>query len=70
MDQLRQRPSRLGDLVTGGRPPIRFHAPDAHAAHAALHARGVVVGDVLRWPGMPAMFIVHDIDGNGFEIVE
>jgi len=25
---------------------------------------------VLRWPGVPAMFHVHDIDGNRFEIVE
>jgi len=23
-----------------------------------------------RWPGVPAMFAVHDRDGNGLEIVE
>lgn len=53
-------------VVTG----IRFRTPDAATAHAALEARGVRVGDVLRWPGVPAMFHVHDIDGNRFELVE
>jgi lactoylglutathione lyase len=53
-------------VVTG----IRFRTPDAAGAHAALKARGVQVGDVLRWPGVPAMFHVHDIDGNRFELVE
>lgn len=53
-------------IVTG----IRFRTPDAAAAHAALEARGVRVGDVLRWPGVPAMFHVCDIDGNRFELVE
>jgi catechol 2,3-dioxygenase-like lactoylglutathione lyase family enzyme len=53
-------------VVTG----IRFRTPDAAAAHAALEARGVQVGDVLRWPGVPAMFHVHDLDGNRFELVE
>ena len=49
---------------------IRFHTPDAAATHAALQARGVEVGEVLRWPGVPAMFEVRDRDGNRFEIVE
>jgi lactoylglutathione lyase len=49
---------------------IRFHTPDADATHAALQARGVEVGDVLRWPGVPPMFTVRDVDGNRFEIVE
>jgi lactoylglutathione lyase len=49
---------------------IRFHTPDADATHAALQARGVEVGEVLRWPGVPAMFEVRDRDGNRFEIVE
>ena len=53
-------------VVTG----IRFRTPDAAATHAALTGRGVQVGEVLRWPGVPAMFHVHDIDGNRFEIVE
>jgi len=49
---------------------IRFHTPDAAAAHAALRARGVEVGELLRWPGVPPMFQVRDRDGNGFELVE
>jgi len=53
-------------VVTG----IRFSTPDAAAAHAALEACGVRVGDVLHWPGVPPMFHVHDIDGNRFELVE
>jgi len=57
------------DAPAGIETGIRFHTPDADAAHAALHARGVEVGDVLRWPGVPAMFKVHDIDGNRFELV-
>jgi lactoylglutathione lyase len=49
---------------------IRFHTPDAAATHAALQDRGVEVGELLRWPGVPAMFEVRDRDGNRFEIVE
>jgi lactoylglutathione lyase len=49
---------------------IRFNTPDAAATHAALTARGVEVGELLRWPGVPPMFTVRDGDGNGFEIVE
>jgi hypothetical protein len=28
------------------------------------------VDEVLRWPGVPAMFALRDPDGNGLEIVE
>jgi lactoylglutathione lyase len=49
---------------------IRFHTPDAAATRAALQDRGVEVGELLRWPGVPAMFEVRDRDGNRFEIVE
>jgi lactoylglutathione lyase len=49
---------------------IRFHTPDAAATHAALQDHGVEVGELLRWPGVPAMFEVRDPDGNRFEIVE
>jgi lactoylglutathione lyase len=30
----------------------------------------VDVGEMLRWPEAPAMFAVHDPDGNDLEIVE
>jgi hypothetical protein len=43
---------------------------DADADHAHLRASGVDADDVLRWPGVPAMFAFRDQDGNGMEIVE
>jgi lactoylglutathione lyase len=49
---------------------IRFTTPDAAAVHAELQERGVDVGELLRWPGVPPMFAVRDQDGNGLEIVE
>jgi lactoylglutathione lyase len=49
---------------------IRFTTVDAAAVHADLQARGVDVGEVLRWPGVPPMFAIRDQDGNGIEIVE
>lgn len=49
---------------------IRLKARDAAGVHAALQARGVEVGELLRWPGVPPMFQLHDPDGNGLEIVE
>jgi lactoylglutathione lyase len=49
---------------------IRLTAEDATAVHAALERRGADVGELLRWPGVPAMFAVRDPDGNGLEIVE
>ena len=49
---------------------IRLKTADAGALHAQLKARGVDVGELLRWPGVPAMFALRDQDGNGLEIVE
>lgn len=49
---------------------IRLTTPDAATVHADLQTRGVEVGELLRWPGVPAMFAVRDQDGNGLEIVE
>jgi hypothetical protein len=49
---------------------VRFTTEDAAGDHAALRARGVDADDVLRWPGVPAMFAFRDQDGNGMEIVE
>jgi lactoylglutathione lyase len=44
--------------------------PDSDEAHRALRSHGVAVGEVLRWPGVPAMFAFRDLDGNGYELVE
>jgi lactoylglutathione lyase len=49
---------------------IRFAVPDAEAEHAAMRKRGVNVGDVMRWDGVPPMYTFHDPDGNQFYIVE
>lgn len=49
---------------------IRFTTDDAEAAHASLHAAGVDTDDILRWPGVPAMFAFRDPDGNTFSITE
>ena len=37
-------------------------------AHCALAE--YQVSELLRWPGVPAMFTVTDVDGNHFQIVE
>jgi lactoylglutathione lyase len=57
-------------LPVGIETGIRFTTPDTEADHADLLARGVDVDDILRWPGVPAMFAFRDPDGNGFELVE
>ena len=49
---------------------IRFTTPDAAAIHAELQGHGVGVGELLRWPGVPPMFELHDQDGNGLRIIE
>lgn len=49
---------------------IRFTVPDVEVEHAAMRQRGVKVGDVLRWDGVPPMYTFDDPDGNRFYIVE
>jgi catechol 2,3-dioxygenase-like lactoylglutathione lyase family enzyme len=62
-------PTREG-VPTGVETGIRLKTGDADAVHAELQARGVDVGELLRWPGVPAMFAVRDQDGNRLAIVE
>ena len=57
-------------LPTGVETGIRLATTDAATVHAQLQAREVDVGELLRWPGVPAMFGLRDQDGNGLEIVE
>jgi lactoylglutathione lyase len=49
---------------------VRLVATDADAFHRHLRAAGADVDEVLRWPGVPAMFSFRDQDRNGLEIVE
>ena len=58
------------DVPAGGETGIRLTTADAAAAHGELQARGVDVGELLEWPGVPPMFAVRDPDGNGLELVE
>ncbi len=55
---------------TGADTGIRFLVPDAESERTTMRQRGIEVGDVLRWPGVPPMFEFKDLDGNRFEIVE
>ena len=57
-----------GATVTRGAIGIRFTSDDVDAAHAVLLERGVEADDILRWPGVPAMFGFRDPDGNAFSI--
>ena len=55
---------------TGADTGIRFMVPDAGTEHTAMRQRGIEVGDLLRWPGVPPMFEFKDQDGNRFVIIE
>jgi lactoylglutathione lyase len=57
-------------IPAGVETGVRFTAADADAVHAELLAAGTAVDDVLRWPGVPAMFAFRDQDGNRMEVVE
>ncbi len=59
-----------GENPAGVETGIRLATPDAEETHAALRLAGVDVGDVLRWPGVPAMFAFRDPDGNAFSLTE
>jgi len=59
-----------GKLQIGVETGIRFVTADAEADHADLVEQGVDVDEILRWPGVPAMFAFRDPDGNGYELIE
>jgi lactoylglutathione lyase len=56
--------------VARGAIAIRFTTDDAEAARAELQAARVDTDEILRWPGVPAMFAFRDADGNAFSITE
>ncbi len=60
-------PGGMAGVDTG----IRFTSTDADADHARLTALGAdVASEVMRWPGVPPMFVLRDPDGNTLYIVE
>jgi lactoylglutathione lyase len=56
--------------ATNGETGVRFTVPDAQVEHDTMRDRGVNVGDLLRWDGVPPMYTFKDPDGNGFEVIE
>jgi lactoylglutathione lyase len=56
--------------AAGGDTGVRFTVPHAGAERAAMSARGVTVGDLLLWNGVPPMYAFDDPDGNRFYVVE
>ena len=59
-----------GTADVGADTGIRFTVPDAEAERAAMRERGVHVGEMLRWDGVPPMYTFDDPDGNRFTVVE
>ncbi|MGN6427429.1 MAG: VOC family protein [Leifsonia sp.] len=49
---------------------IRFEATDAARTREELAGRGVQVGELLQWPGVPPMFEARDADGNRFAVIQ
>lgn len=54
------------ELPTGIDTGIRLLTRDARAAHAALSAKELNVGELLDWESVPLMFSFLDFDGNRF----
>ena len=57
-------------LPTGVDTGIRLVTADARAAHAAVAALGLEVGELLDWPTAPLMFSFCDPDGNRLYVSE
>jgi hypothetical protein len=49
---------------------IRLTATDVEQEHRSMSDRHADVDEVLRWPGVPAMFSFRDPDGNTLYVVE
>lgn len=55
---------------SGADTGIRLSTSDAESSRAGLRAQGVVAEEIMRWPGVPAMFVFLDPDGNRLVVVE
>jgi lactoylglutathione lyase len=58
------------DGAVGVDTGITFTTSDAEADHAVLAAAGVDIDPLLRWPGVPLMFVLRDPDGNQLKLME
>jgi catechol 2,3-dioxygenase-like lactoylglutathione lyase family enzyme len=58
------------ELPTGMDTGIRLITSDARAARDELIDRGMTVGDLLDWEGVPLMFSFADFDGNRIYAME
>jgi lactoylglutathione lyase len=59
-----------GEAPSGVETGVRLVTLDADAENARLASLNVEVGEVLRWPGVPPMFMFRDPDGNRLEVVQ
>ena len=59
-----------GAVPVGVDTGITLATSDARADHASLVASGVDADELLRWPGVPAMFAFRDQDGNQLKVME
>jgi catechol 2,3-dioxygenase-like lactoylglutathione lyase family enzyme len=60
------KPGAPAGVETG----IRLCVSNADSFRQHLLDHGASADEVLRWPGVPAMFNFRDQDGNGLEIVQ
>jgi lactoylglutathione lyase len=58
------------EVPAGVETGIRLVTRDAETMRAELAEHAVDQGELLRWPGVPAMFQFRDPDGNRLVIVE
>jgi hypothetical protein len=58
------------DLPCGVDTGVRLATSDAKAAHDALQALGLDVGELLDWESAPLMFEFRDPDRNRFYVTE
>jgi catechol 2,3-dioxygenase-like lactoylglutathione lyase family enzyme len=57
-------------LPAGVDTGIRFVTTDAERERTSMKDAGVEVGEMLRWPNVPAMFSFRDVDGNTYYLAE
>jgi catechol 2,3-dioxygenase-like lactoylglutathione lyase family enzyme len=58
------------ELPTGVDTGIRLITSDARAARDELIEKGLTVGDLLDWEGVPLMFSFSDLDDNTIYVME